>query len=1119
VCRSVPGHPLRRTGLFLLLTIGLWGLIASYASAASVVANGNAPDAVVDRDGITHVVWNEARPGIGDVLHYCQVPRGATACTNPQQFIPDSTDQALNIDFEGPHVMITPFGEVILLTHRCCQPIMGQSSVNVVYVSDDGGLTFGPQTTLSSIPPGETSVPTPVVFDGAGRNIVTMSAPTEGIHVQAAPLAQGGAPQPYTSAKADLTSYSAYNPSIVQRDATSFVAAWADLNGTSYFRTVTCPATPCTPGAINNPANWTPQVAIANAEYPRLTTGPNGTFLMYRSTARDDTDDKYFLRRIDGTAVGPAMPLSDGKGGNFRDIVQDAGGILHALYTDRDAGLGYRASADGGVSWGDQQTLVPGPDYSITHVRVTARTVDEGFTGSALWESNDGGSQNPPILMQALPDPSASLQVKPPPSTAPGPAPAPAPPVPPAACRLLTFAAVDVIADACLTRQGDTYTATGGVRINGLRVELGSGRLKFDTKARTISSSGARVTLKVGDTVLFKDEINWTLPKGSIASLGSIDVSGDGDLLGFPLEGRAELKLRGGGAEIPVHLGLPALFGGVTGDVTIRADNVAGVHLRELHVRVGDALIGPLEIKDLFFDYDADNVSWAGGAKLILPPQPPGPSLDGNVGFSHGDLDYLSNELTLPGPGIALDPFAVTYLKKIRFSLTTDPLRLSGGVTVNAGPTIAGVAAIGVDGDLTFTLADPAILRVDGRVSIVSIPLGKAYFELRTNGYIGFGGELGYTYGSFEAKAHVDGWLFKTSFNVEAGARICLGDLGCTGGDVVFSSVGFAGCVQTFVADFGAGMKWGEGLDLMFTGCDIGPYRATASAAQAGGERSVTFAKGLPSGVVAVEGQGAPPHVSLVGPGGVRIDAAPAGKTETPNGLAFHVPEANTTYFVLKAPAAGTWTVAPAADSVPITGVKSADGLDDPKVTARVRRAPNGRRELTYTTNSVPGQKVTFAEQGKGAARPIGTATGRSGTLRFTPADGPGGTRRIIAIVSSYGRPRTQLTVASYVAPPPPRPATPRRLKARRAGTKLSITWAKAANGRRYEVRATLSDGRRLLARQRGTRFTIPRVAAATRATITVAGLKADGTRGRKATVKVAVRKTKTTRKRSGKTR
>jgi len=90
-----------------------------------------------------------------------------------------------------------------------------------------------------------------------------------------------------------------------------------------------------------------------------------------------------------------------------------------------------------------------------------------------------------------------------------------------------------------------------------------------------------------------------------------------------------------------------------------------------------------------------------------------------------------------------------------------------------------------------------------------------------------------------------------------------------------------------------------------------------------------------------------------------------------------------------------------------------------------------------------------------------------------------------------------------------PKPATIKRLKATRSGSKLSVSWATAANAKRYELRATLTDGRKLFVRQKGTRFSIPSFAAKSRATITVTGLKADGTRGKTATVKVTAKKAK----------
>lgn len=1106
----MPASPALRRAVLAALLLALALAIPAAAQAASQIASGNYPDAVVDRDGVTHVVWNTDNNGnTADVLNYCQIPLGGTGCTNARSFTPSGNSSGGNHDYSGPHVIVETNGDILLVTHRCCGTIEGRSGADTdfVYTSTDDGQSFTGPTASGTLQSGTAAVPSPIAFDASLGRILRVSAPTGGIRFQAAAVPAGANPE---ATYAQLSNYNSYDASVVFVGPGKFAAAWADAGGTSYFRTYTCTGNPCSNNP-NNAASWAPQVAIPNAERPRLVTGANGTFLLYR----DPTTNTYNTRSIDTNtnAVGAALAVgASALSGNARDITEDANGILHTLFIDSNSGLSYRASANGGQQWGDLQNIVPGPNFQLGDLKVVARTVDDGYAANAIWEDVDPGDRNPPILMQALPSLATSLFVTPPPGSGPGPGTTPGttPPIPtpPGACQTLSFGAVDVIADVCFRRVGSAYVATGGAKINGLRIELGSGQLKLDPRARTITTSGASVTVKIGDVVLYRAPINWTLPRGSTASLGTIDVSGGGDLLGFPLKGSASVNFKNGGAEIPVHLGLPALFGGVTGDVTIRADNIAGIHLRELHVKVGDALIGPLEIKDLSFDYDADTVHWAGAATLILPPQPPGPSLESKISFTHGNLDYLQNDLTLPGPGIVLDPLGATYLKHIRFGLFTNPLRLTGGVTINAGPQIGGVAAVSVDGDLTFTLTDPAVLRADGRVSLVKIPVGSAFFELRTNGYVAFGGKLGYKDGSFEADADISGWLYKSAFNVDASAQIKLGDLGPLGGEVVFSSVGFAGCVRTTLDDFGAGYRWDGHLEFMFTGCDVGPFKAVAAAAQAGGApRSVSFGRDAPTGVVAVQGDGAPPHVSLVGPGGVRVDAPASGALQTPGAIAFHTADTNTTYFVVKNPAAGAWQIVPQPDSSAVTGIQSADGLEQPQVTAHVRKAAGGKRELTYKVKAIPGQQVTFAEQGKQAAQTIGKAKGTEGSLRFTPADGPGGTRRIIAMVASYGKPRKNLTVASYVAPPPPKPATPKHLKATRGTKAMTITWSKAKNARRYEIRVTLSDGRVIMVRQKGTRLAIPAVATRTRATITVTGLKGDNTRGRKATLKVAAKR------------
>ena len=58
--------------------------------------------------------------------------------------------------------------------------------------------------------------------------------------------------------------------------------------------------------------------------------------------------------------------------------------------------MSYRVSRDGSA-WSAVQTLSPGPDFTLAHLRVAARTVDESFAGFGLWNSQDGGQQNPPV--------------------------------------------------------------------------------------------------------------------------------------------------------------------------------------------------------------------------------------------------------------------------------------------------------------------------------------------------------------------------------------------------------------------------------------------------------------------------------------------------------------------------------------------------------------------------------------------------------------------------------------------------------------------------------------------------------------------------------------------------
>src|SRR3954468_22008570 len=81
-------------GLLALACLVLCG-IAAPAQAVTEVARGHTPDAVTDRDGVTHLVWSEYRPqrpstspdGVRvDIVHYCKIPRGSASCTGEKTF-------------------------------------------------------------------------------------------------------------------------------------------------------------------------------------------------------------------------------------------------------------------------------------------------------------------------------------------------------------------------------------------------------------------------------------------------------------------------------------------------------------------------------------------------------------------------------------------------------------------------------------------------------------------------------------------------------------------------------------------------------------------------------------------------------------------------------------------------------------------------------------------------------------------------------------------------------------------------------------------------------------------------------------------------------------------------
>ena len=306
----------------------------------------------------------------------------------------------------------------------------------------------------------------------------------------------------------------------------------------------------------------------------------------------------------------------------------------------------------------------------------------------------------------------------------------------------------------------------------------------------------------------------------------------------------------------------------------------------------------------------------------------------------------------------------------------------------------------------------------------------------------------------------------------------------------------------------GVGYRWGETLpDIHIFTCDLGPYRenrpARAQAAQAG-TRRFALPAACPRRSCWSEDAAVRRRSRSPGPGGKQIIGA--GDTGRRDYLIVNRPEENAILVALKRPAAGRYTLSAAPGSVPIESVATAEGLERPRVKAAVTKR-GSKRVLRYRVDAAPGQTVTFAEQGKQTYRQLGRARGRRGRIVFSPADGLRGRRKIVALVQRGGVTRYSLDVARFSAPRPAKPGRPRRLRVRRKGSRLVVSWRRARAARQYGATLQISNGQRVFRLTRKRKLTITGINPRARGSVSVRALSSSGERGPAAKAKLRVRR------------
>ncbi|MFL5845078.1 MAG: PKD domain-containing protein [Solirubrobacteraceae bacterium] len=544
-------------------------------------------------------------------------------------------------------------------------------------------------------------------------------------------------------------------------------------------------------------------------------------------------------------------------------------------------------------------------------------------------------------------------------------------------------------------------------------------------------------------------------------------------------------------------------------------------------VETGDLADGALSLRKLQLAYGGNDV-WIVRAEGSLPIPPNGADVAAGVriengGFKHGDL---AADFKPPGFPVA----EAVNLTHVDFAIdVSDGFSFVGNANFVVGPSFDddGDALLGLNAQMTFKFPKQGYWTIGGggEALLLGRKVGDGSFLYSSSGYVEFGGSLKYSptpATSFEG--HVAGQYYDGQFNLSGGGQGCV--LGwCEGGHGVISSKGIGVCIDVTVSYLVGSVTWSPGfsvayhpfdLDLFAHACDLSDVTVTivqptrrrsafvrgapgdlpVYAHAAGFSKTFELKKDLPGAVLAVVGSTAPPQITLAGPKSRKIVGTPSGLVVRKKDYTLlHDPKTKTTYVVLLGPPKGKWTVSVPEGSSPVLSATLTPGLAEPSVTAKVSKV-QGEYQLDYKVLDQPGLQVEFAERSGKTFASLGTVKPGVGTLKFRPAAGPKGSRDIVAILTTDGRPRSQSVVGQYDAPAPSRPGDVSGVKVVIKNGKAGVSWDKAARAGRYFVTVRLSDGRVVRASVKKTSFSVDGLDRGVDAAATVQAFDAQGLRG-----------------------
>jgi virginiamycin B lyase len=670
--------------------------------------------------------------------------------------------------------------------------------------------------------------------------------------------------------------------------------------------------------------------------------------------------------------------------------------------------------------------------------------------------------------------------------------------------------------DSILKNANGYYLVSGGATATVTAPGTGGHKLQLTGTSQAIdwdvsSSTNANGKPQAGATAKLADVKLSNIASG-IPGIGwlaaqvieTADIDQTLTSLGFAITGDGDYV-----TNLPIDITNLPFGDDASADVIVQADNASGLQLGEFTLTIPDVFLGPLEFQNVDVQYTRDGTQSPPGCKGVSTQQANSligcaqaviaaglvsgttviSDVSGKPSLSYFHIDYIG-DLSLFGTPVTLTKFDGDL------NPSTDSLNLNAHLSVAFGGIVNGCGLIGAYGKATLTFK-PFLFDAAGNVELLCVQLPQApsvYLHVDGNGYVSegtyfnadldvvklSGQETGNAYLDFaDGKFHA-----RLDGNVNASADFGFGTLSLSASAMI-SDVGLAACAaidtpwHNYEAGFGAKYDVTElfsspggaftylanNLSFYSDGCNVNNYSVIPAAAapapdartaQAGNGFALRIPAGQKSTIVVLSGPLGAPGAILHGPGGQTIDASKAGEDAAAKTLILHLGSSTEVQMFDAAP--GQWTIDPAPGTPPITSARTSHDLGAPSIKGRVTGS-GADRVLHYEITNLPAAaKVSFVENGTNGGKLIGVAHGSAGALKFSPSDATGRARTILAEpTGADGSPLPTIKVTSYRALPPG-PGRPGRVRVRRRGTTLVVTFSPSAGAARQLVSVRLSD-------------------------------------------------------------